>query len=119
MKQKYYINILTAFIFNRQNIIWTFKCSTKAGSECLRIIWFHTPGTNLQLFICEIFAQLLGYTFEVFEGDFASFIIIKEFESFENLLFGIFFSLREGSVSLKKKSTVYVVHNTQNKRWQL
>lgn len=103
MKQKYYINILTAFIFNRQNIIWTFKCCTKAGSECLRIIWFHTPGTNLQLFICEIFAQLFGYTFEVFEGDFASFIIIKEFESFENLLFGIFFSLREGSVSLKKK----------------
>lgn len=81
----------------------------------MRIIWFHAPGTNLQLFICEIFAQLFGYTFEVFEGDFASFIIIEEFESFENLLFGIFFSLREGSVSLKKKSTVYVVHNTQNK----
>lgn len=81
-------------------------------------IWFHISGTNLQLFICEIFPQFFGNTFEIFERDFASFIVIKEFESFENLLFGIFFGLKEVSISLRKKSSGYVVGNTQSYKRQ-
>lgn len=72
--------------------------------------WLHISGTNLQLFICKIFTQFFGYTFEVFERDFASFIIIEELKSFENLLFGIFFSLK-----FKEKSIGYTTYNTQNK----
>lgn len=78
----------------------------------------HIPGTNLQLFIRDIFPQFSGDTFEVLEGDFASFIIIKEFESFENFLSGIFFSLEEVSTSLRKKSSGYVVGNTQSYKQQ-
>lgn len=59
------------------------------------------PGPNLQLFISEVLPQHLGHTFEVLERDFSSLIIIKEFESFENLLFGIFFSLKEERTSLR------------------
>lgn len=111
---------VTAFLLNRHSVIWTFLSSlhTKADSECLCVIWFHIPGTNLQLFICEIFPQFFGDTFEVFERDFASFIVIKEFESFENLLFGIFFSLKEVSISLRKKSSGYVAGNTQSYKRQ-
>lgn len=78
----------------------------------------HIPGTNLQLFICDIFPQFSGDTFKVLERDFASFIIIKEFESFENFLSGIFFSLEEVSTSLRKKSSGYVVGNTQSYKQQ-
>lgn len=111
---------VTAFLFNKDSVIWTFLCSlyTKADSECLCTIWFHIWGTNLQLFICEIFPQFFGNTFEIFERDFASFIVIKEFESFENLLFGIFFGLKEVSISLRKKSSGYVVGNTQSYKRQ-
>lgn len=77
-------------------------------SLCEGNAWLLTPGTNLQLFICKIFTQFFGYTFEVFERDFASFIIIKELKSFENLLFGIFISLK-----FKEKSISYTTYNTQ------
>lgn len=59
------------------------------------------PGPNLQLFISDVLPQRFSHTFQVLERDFSSFIIIKEFESFENLLFGIFFSLKEERISLR------------------
>lgn len=63
----------------------------------------HTPATDLQLFVGEIFPQFFGNALEVFERDFAGFIVVKEFESLENLLFGIFFSLQEVSASLRQR----------------
>lgn len=108
---------MTAFLFRGHSLIRTFQCSrhTEADGERRPTLWFRTPGTDLQLFIGEVFPQFFGDTFEVFERDFASFIVVKEFESFENLLLGIFFSLKEVRVSLRKNSSGYVVGNTQNK----
>ena len=49
--------------------------------------------TYLQLFVRQVFTQLLGNSLQVFKGDFARAVIIKQPEGFQDLLFGILFTL--------------------------
>lgn len=78
-------------------------CESLLTQQRLGMTPGHIPATNLQLFVGEVFPQFFGNTLEVFERDFASFIVVEEFESLKNLLFGIFFSLQEVSASVRQK----------------
>lgn len=43
--------------------------------------------TNLQLLICDVFFNLTSHQLEFLKGDLASAIIIKQLETFQDLLF--------------------------------
>lgn len=55
---------------------------------------FNSP--YLQFFVREVLSQLFGNSFQVFEWDFARLVVIKQPESFQDLLFGVLLSLKSG-----------------------
>lgn len=56
-------------------------------------VYYITHVLYLQLFVRQVFAKLLGYSLQILEGDLSCFVIIKQAESFQDLLFGVFLSL--------------------------
>lgn len=47
----------------------------------------------LQFLICEVLSQLFGHSLQILEGDPARLVVIKQAESFQDLLFGVLLSL--------------------------
>lgn len=47
----------------------------------------------LQFLICEVLSQLFGHSLQILEGDPARLVVIKQAESFQDLLFGVLLGL--------------------------
>lgn len=61
-------------------------------------ILLHNYMLYLELLVCEVLSQLLGYSLQILEGDLARLVIIKQAESFQDLLFGVLLSLKSDKV---------------------
>lgn len=59
----------------------------------VNIALLHNYVLYLQLFICQVLSELFGHPLQILEGDLACFIIVKQAESFQDLLFGVFLGL--------------------------
>lgn len=55
---------------------------------------FNSP--YLQFLVREVLSQLFSNSFQVFEWDLARLVVIKQPESFQDLLFGVLLSLKSG-----------------------
>lgn len=64
-------------------------------STCLKQlnIYLAIDVLYLQLFICEVLAQLFCYSLQILEWDLARLVIVEQAESFQDLLFGVLLGL--------------------------
>ena len=49
---------------------------------------------HLQLLVCQVLPELFGHSLYVLERDLACLVVIKQTESFQDLLFGILLGLK-------------------------
>lgn len=66
----------------------------------LQTSYFHFYTCDyLQFFVCEVLSELFGDSLQILERDLSCLVVIKQAESFEDLLFGILLSLNPGKMT--------------------
>lgn len=73
--------------------LWASDVLTWTCLSSWTLFYFANDVLYLQLFICEVLAQLFCYSLQILEWDLARLVVVEQAESFQDLLFGVLLSL--------------------------